>query len=72
MRGSEGGSRVRSSLHLSPLSPLKVKGGRRRRRRKGRGKWSHVCMARFPVIYFFSVCLICFKHIEDFACTSVE
>lgn len=30
------GSRVRSSLHLSPLSPLKVKGGRRRRKRRGK------------------------------------
>lgn len=36
-----GGSRMRSSLHLSPLSPLTVKGGRRRRRRKRRGKLGH-------------------------------
>lgn len=41
--GRGGSSRVRSSLHLSPLSPLKVKGGRRRRRqRKRRGKPVHL------------------------------
>lgn len=33
-----GSSRVRSSLHLSPLSPLTVKGGRRRRRKRKRRK----------------------------------
>lgn len=35
-RRGRGGGRVRSSLHLSPLSPLTVKGGRKRRRRRGK------------------------------------
>ncbi len=60
--GQRGGSRVRSHLHLSPLSPLKVKGGRRRRRRKRRGKPGHFLDSVISAyrLFFFAVCLICF------------
>jgi len=40
---------VRSSLHLSPLSPLKVKGGRRRRWKKRRGKLGNFWIAQYPL-----------------------
>lgn len=54
-RGREGGIRVRSCLHLSLLSPLKVKGGRRRRKR--RGKAGNFRIAQFSANGFILLCL---------------